>query len=100
MWLGPLYDERVRRDTCSYFLRSGFPEAKIADIISEETDSLFYYSLPVLTKIARVPSVSPRKVIGSLKENGFSASLTHMEKESIRTSCPIDRLMEVIAGIA
>jgi tRNA (guanine26-N2/guanine27-N2)-dimethyltransferase len=100
MWLGPLYDEKVRRDACSYFVRSGFPDAKIASMISEETDSLFYYSLPVLTKIARMPSVSPGKVISSLREGGFSASLTHMEKESIRTSCPIGKLMDVIASLA
>ncbi len=99
MWLGPLYEERARDSACSYFSKAGFPEVKISEMIANEINVPFYYSLPVLTKIARIPSISPGKVIGSLRERGFDASLTHMEKESIRTTCGIRDVMDAIRDI-
>ncbi len=96
MWIGNLYDPEVKLKSIDYFKRAGFPDSGICDIISGEIDLPFFYSLPVLTRIAHLPSVSPRVVVELLKGEGFLASLTHMEKESVKTNADMATLLSTI----
>ena len=102
LWLGALHDDTKPSD-----LRASISKVNAADekgsrfmeLISSEPNIPFYYSIPKLTKIMGLPSVSEFSVIEDLKSKGYIASSTHMEKNCIKTDAGIDAIKESIKAL-
>ena len=99
MWLGNLYNKRDALDLLKYFEKNITEKSEISmmEKISEEYDSLFFYSIPVITKSKKIPSVSPSAIIEKLKAKGYLATPTHFDPDGIKTNAGIkdlDRLVD------
>ncbi len=99
LWLGDLYDDKARHSVYDYFKSKGFESLDVIGRANEEVDLPFYYSVPKLTKILKVPSVSPIKVSDGLRASGFRASLTHISSQCIKTDAGIQDIKEQIIAV-
>ena len=93
MWLGPLHNKKIVDDVIAIIDRNkGLTnsEKKVLKEISDELDIPLYYSVPKLTKRLGIASISPSKVIESLRQKGYMASLTHFDNNSIKTNAEFD----------
>ncbi|EQD57976.1 N2,N2-dimethylguanosine tRNA methyltransferase, partial [mine drainage metagenome] len=75
-------------------------EIKFAERIASEPNTPFYYSIPKLTKLMGLPSVSELSVIEGLLGKNYKASLTHFEKNCVKTDAPLEEIKSLITGLS
>jgi tRNA (guanine26-N2/guanine27-N2)-dimethyltransferase len=97
MWMGRMYDKEVKEYVYDYFKRMEYEGLNAVAMIRSELDEFpFYYNIPTLTRIMHMAAVSPYDVICRLNDSGFKASMTHMERESIRSDAGINDVKRCI----
>ncbi len=100
LWLGPLRDS----DLVSSILGSGliedetFKEARTLMVyISQELDDVpFSYPVSELSRRASCSPVSPKAVVGRLREMGYRASVAHYDHGAVKTDAPLELLYDLI----
>ncbi len=64
-----------------------------------ELDVPLYYSVPKMTKLLGMPSVSPINLMKLLQKKGYGASRTHFDLSSIKTDAPLDTIKGTIIAL-
>ncbi len=98
LWVGRIQDKKVIEGVKEIMSYDKVKKDEITFIsnLSNEIDTPLYYSIPVLTKMMNVESVSYDKLKDELQSQGYSVSKTHMNKESIKTDAGISELKSAI----
>lgn len=95
IWLGMLQDKellyKIEKEEKSESLR------KMVELLKEELEVPFFYSIPKLTKFLAISSVSHRRVIEQLKKNGKEASPTQFDENGVKTNAKIRDVMELLS---
>ncbi|MCL4365078.1 MAG: 50S ribosomal protein L11 methyltransferase [Candidatus Marsarchaeota archaeon] len=90
LWLGQLYDKgilsKMRKNS----------DLKIIRTISDEYDTLLFYSVPKITKLLCRSSVSQRRVIESLLRSGKEATRTQFDIDGVKTDAEPQRILSLI----
>lgn len=84
MWLGNLYDKGFVEKMLGIFTEK-YEGKKEMEIIRNEIDTPFFYSVPALTKSLKKGSVSPNLLAEKLTKNGMRTSKTQFDKDAIKT---------------
>jgi len=97
LWLGKLH-EKATLERVMALNEGKNPEIdKVVSLMVEECDMPpFYFELHRITERLRTNAVSPRAVMSELKEEGFKASQTHFQPNSIKTDAGISEVEAVI----
>jgi len=66
------------------------------EILSNEIDTPFYYSIPKLTKKLHISAVSIYSVMECLKKRGFATTKTQFETDSIKTTAGIKEVVNCV----
>ena len=87
MWLGNLYNKKITSIMLSYFKKNGFDNRETGElsVLNDEFDTPFFYSVPKMTRLIGVKSVSPAVLIEKLLEVGYKATRTHLDHDGIKT---------------
>ncbi len=99
MWLGPIADPSalaVMSEEMKNIEGVTAQELKLFGIIGHEPGMPFYYSVPKITKMLKIPSVSPARVVEEIKSAGKGAAETHFEKGCIKTDADISEFKSAI----
>jgi tRNA (guanine26-N2/guanine27-N2)-dimethyltransferase len=93
MWLGNLYDDKIRvamrENIAEVHLHSAVQLAQIC----AEPDIPFFYSLPMLSRRMKRGSVSPNRVMETLRDSGFTASKTQFDKDGLKTNASLEDVL-------
>ena len=103
MWLGGLINNDLRpglAKSMGEVIGSDKRECKFMESLSLEPDIPFYYSVPKLTKLMHLPSISELALAKRLVESGHAAATTHFEKNCIKTDASIEEIKNVISSIS
>ncbi|MCL5679879.1 MAG: hypothetical protein M1465_00865 [Candidatus Marsarchaeota archaeon] len=103
MWLGDLIEGDVRPklgESITSVQGADAKEIKFAERIASEPNTPFYYSIPKLTKLMGLPSVSELSVIEGLLGKNYKASLTHFEKNCVKTDAPLEEIKSLISSLS
>ena len=103
MWLGSLIGEDVRpalAKSMGEVAGSDKREYKFIESLALEPDIPFYYSIPKLTKLMHLPSISELVLAKRLAESGHVAAITHFEKSCIKTDASIEEIKAAITSIS
>ena len=95
LWLGSLYQKNEKENLLKYS-REDCEGISAIKTINEEYDVPFFYSIPTITKIMHLQSVSPNEVIGRLKEKGFEATRTQFDGSGVKTNADFRTLKKCI----
>ncbi len=95
LWLGNMYDKEEVKRLLSY-LKEKQGSSKELELINDEYDVPFFYSIPVMTKRMRSMSVSPYKVVERLREKGYQATKTQFDPSGVKTNADIGKIKECI----
>lgn len=96
LWLGSIYDKHAIK-SISGNVDEGSEAMKLINSIGNELDVPAFFSVPKLTKLMKIGAVSPAKVIECLRQKGFAATSTHMQKDSIKTNASIREIEQCLA---
>lgn len=103
MWLGSLSEKIDAKKLEKAIADTNGMDGKEASFmlkVASEPDIPFYYSIPKLTKIMNMPSVSELRVVEILKSKGMAASVTYLEKNCVKTNASIAEVRQAIKEIA
>jgi tRNA (guanine26-N2/guanine27-N2)-dimethyltransferase len=100
MWLGSLCNKKDAANLIRYFENNIQEKSEVAMMkrIGEEYDTPFFYSIPVITKSQKIPSVSPASIIEKLKARGYVATYTHFDPDGIKTNAGINEMVSLVGG--
>lgn len=87
LWLGKLYDKRLVSKIAA---DSGI---RIINAIKDELDIPMFYSIPRITKMLGIGSVSHAKVIMRLRDLGYKATPTQFDKYGVKTDAGPDAVI-------
>ncbi|ASI13546.1 N2,N2-dimethylguanosine tRNA methyltransferase [Candidatus Mancarchaeum acidiphilum] len=103
---GPLWVGRIQDKTVINGVKEVMSQDKVKNDemtfmsnLSSELDTPLYYSIPALTKMMNVESVSYDRLKEELQSQGHSISKTHMNKESIKTDAGISEVKAAILKV-
>ena len=103
MWLGSLIDDDLRSELAKSMgevMGSDKREYRFMESLALEPDMPFYYSIPKLTKLMHLPSISELVLAKRLVEAGHVAATTHFEKNCIKTDATIEEIKAAITSIS
>ncbi len=91
LYIGRLKDNALIGEVNDFMKGNGMAKESIslASKLYDEMDVPLYYSVPKLTKGLGMGSLSPSRLMESLRRNGYSASADHMSPEYIKTDADI-----------
>ncbi len=106
---GPMYLGRIQDKTViSRMLHSTDANADyyqtadanaLLQTIFEESEELFFYSIPKITKSMHISSASPEKVMELLISWGFRTSRTQFDRDGIKTAAGIETVRKAITSV-
>ena len=97
MWLGSMSNSTAVKNTVKAMERIGDANAaKQIQAISKELDIPFFYSVPKITKSLSIGSVSHKRVMQKLEEQGYRVSQTQFWKDSIKTDADYSFVAETV----
>ena len=98
LWLGNLYDKALLGKALGRFSASGYGAegAQTLAAMAGELDVPLFYSIPRTTKMMRVPSVAPSRVIDALRSSGRLATGTHFDPGGVKTDAGIDEVKAAV----
>jgi len=98
MWMGSLYKPEILNGLQKHFNTSAASKKELSffEVISNELNTPFYYSLPKLTKKMRMSSVSIYSVMECLKKKGFAVTKTQFDADSIKTTAGIKEVTSCV----
>jgi len=86
LWLGKLHDGEMLKKIIALNERRNAEIDKVVSLmLEEERMPAFYFELHRITERLKINAVSPSAVMLELKRNGFAASPTHFQTNSIKT---------------
>ena len=103
MWLGSLIGDDIRprlAKSMEEVMGSDKREYRFMESLSLEPDIPFYYSIPKLTKLMHLPSISELALAKKLEEAGHVAAITHFEKNCVKTDATIEEIKDAITSIS
>ncbi|MCS7126063.1 MAG: tRNA (guanine(10)-N(2))-dimethyltransferase [Aigarchaeota archaeon] len=99
LWLGELCRKELVEKMLDYAYRDLEIYREVISMLeyiaSEDTSLIGYYPVNVLSSIFRVNPVKPRKLVEELENNGYKATLTHLDKSAFKTDAPPEVIREV-----
>jgi tRNA (guanine26-N2/guanine27-N2)-dimethyltransferase len=101
MWAGSIISKDDLSTVSSKLTKvkdSGTARKLLSDI-SDEFDIPLYYSIPKMTRLLKMPSVSPIAVMKVLQKKGFCASRTHFDLSSIKTDAPVSAIRNILKAL-
>ena len=99
MWLSELYDKelikKMQKDAESH------PDGLLAklELLGKELDIPMFYSVPNMTRLMGIGSVSPNAVMKKLGVMGYRTSATQFEKDCIKTDADPRAVSRAIASV-
>jgi len=98
MWIGSLYKAEVLKELQNHFNApaASRKELSFLEIISNEPDIPFYYSIPKLTKKLHISAVSIYSVMECLKKKGFTTTKTQFDADSIKTTASTKEVINCV----
>ncbi len=96
MWLGAINSKEEASMVCDNLGDSDERSRGLVESIIGEAVAPMYYSIPRVTRKLKIGAVSPMSVVERLRSNGFDASLTHMEKNAVKTDAGINEVMAAV----
>ena len=96
MWLGAINSKDEASKIHDNIGESEERSRSLIESIIGEADAPMYYSIPRITKKLKIGAVSPVSTVASLRSNGFNASLTHMEKNAVKTDATIKDVISAV----
>jgi len=104
VWLGPIKDtdtvKLVRTELESKQDIYDKKSVEFFDLVAEELDNPFYYSVSHVTKKLGIGSVSILKLTEMLEKKGFNVSRTHMSKNAIKTNAGIEGIKSCVKKLS
>ncbi|MEM1943968.1 MAG: hypothetical protein QXO30_01485 [Candidatus Caldarchaeum sp.] len=95
-WLGPLHDhglvEKMTGQTGELHTA-----LKILKKVAEEVDVVGFFPVDLLARASLKPPPSPARLVESLRQMGYRASLTHVDPTGVKTDAPVDRVLQAFA---
>jgi tRNA (guanine26-N2/guanine27-N2)-dimethyltransferase len=105
LWLGRIFDKQfvevMEQETGRRVLSNGERTGKILSLIENETEApITYYVVDKICDVLRLPVPSVKNVIEGLREDGYSACLTHFNSRGIRSNAPAAEICKVVRRTA
>jgi tRNA (guanine26-N2/guanine27-N2)-dimethyltransferase len=99
LWTGKIWDSDFLQELRPRSYMSS-KTSKLLDTIRTESAIVEpYYSSDEMASRLRVHTPSLARILGSLGENGFSASPTHFDPKGFRTDAPLEAIVDVFKEI-
>ena len=92
LWLGSIYDKGVIAAMLSHSSGASDEAISLLYKVYNELDIPFFYSIPKLTAMLGVGSISQNVMVKELSKKG-AASLTHFDPSGIKTDVPYDDII-------
>jgi tRNA (guanine26-N2/guanine27-N2)-dimethyltransferase len=101
LWLGKIFDkefcELMEQEAKHRKLRLGEIIRKILALVKTEVEApITYYVIDKLCSVLALPVPPIKKVVETLREEGFHASLTHFNPKGIRTNASVMDMKELL----
>ncbi len=101
LWAGELWDKKLTRTMLAASKNSGKYSdevKKFLEIIDEESSmaSGIFYDIHRICKVYKMLAVKKAVLIEKIRRQGFEAGSSHLKPEGIRSSTPLQKLVEII----
>ncbi len=99
IYIGPLFDKHLAKKIITIAKKDEiYKKIQILKNIEDEIniDTPFFFNLDLLSKELKKSSVSIKKVIELLRNNGFMACRTHFDKKGIKTNAKKKDIVELL----
>ncbi|MGI0141847.1 MAG: tRNA (guanine(10)-N(2))-dimethyltransferase [Candidatus Micrarchaeales archaeon] len=99
LWLGGIYDKTLIRQMSTNVPKDIDANAlRVLKEIDAELDLPFFYSIPKITRLLGISSVSQAKVVGILSK-GYKVTKTHFDNDGIKTDAPISIITRAVKRV-
>ena len=100
MWISNIKSNEVVEEVIKNYDQDYDKNAlKMLELIKEESNAPFFFSLPKITKSLHIGSVSREKVVDELASMGFEVSMSHTDKNSIKGNFGIRDVVDAVKKV-
>lgn len=101
LWTGALWDKKLTHTMLNASKNSGKYSdevRKFLELLDEESGivSGIFYNIHRICKVYRMLAVKKSLLIEKIRKQGFEAGSTHLKPEGIRSSIPLQKLVEIM----